>query len=190
LPISRKIPRLIGDMRSPAKQSTEQALYAAALVALTRRAHSVFEMRTYLERRATEPDAAKSVLARLREQRLLDDARYAKEFARMRARIRTQGRYRIARELRARGVSDAHIEAALAETFAEVDEAATVRKVIARKIRAMRGPLDARKAASLYGSLLRRGFDGTVIRREMKPALRGASVSEELPDVQTTDEGG
>jgi regulatory protein len=177
-------------MRSPARKSSEQALYAAALGALTRRAHSVFEMRTYLERRASEPDAAKSVLARLREQRLLDDAKYAREFARMRARIRGQGRYRIARELRARGVSDANIEAALAETFETVDEAATVRKLIERKMRALRRPLDARKVASLYGSLLRRGFDAAVIRRELKPALQGSASSKDLPDAQMIDESG
>ena len=171
-------------MRSPAKIANEQALYAAALGALTRRAHSVFEMRTYLERRAAEPDAAHAVLARLRERRLLDDARYAVEFARNRARTRGQGRYRIARELRARGVSDQNIEAAVAETFAETDEALLVRKVIERKMRSLRGPFDARKAASLYRSLLRGGFDAGLIRRELGPALRGG----ELPAIDAGTE--
>src|SRR5271169_3283504 len=101
-------------MRSRAKLDNEQALYEAALGALARRAHSVFEMRTYLERKAADVEAARTVLARLRERRLLDDARYAMEFARNRARVRGQGRYRIARELRTRGVSDQNIEAALA----------------------------------------------------------------------------
>ena len=59
----------------------------------------------------------KTVLARLRENRYLDDARYALEFARHRAKYRRQGRFRIARELRARGVADAHIEAALDAVF-------------------------------------------------------------------------
>jgi regulatory protein len=176
-------------MRSPAKIADEQALYTAALSALTRRAHSVFEMRTYLERRAEDPEAARCVLARLREQRLLDDARYALEFARLRARIRSQGRYRIARELRARGVSDAHIETALAEAFAETDEAALVRKMIERQMRMLRGPLDARRAASLYRSLLRGGFDADLIRRELRKAGRGAQVEQELPAMDG-DEGG
>jgi len=175
-------------MRSSAKIASAQALYDAALGALSRRAHSVFEMRLYLERRATEPEAAKSVLARLREQRLLDDARYAREFARMRARTRGQGRFRIARELRARGVSDHNIDAALAEAFAQMDEAAMVRKAIERKIRALHRPLDARKAASVYRSLLRGGFDAGVIRRELGPTLRRAAAGEELPAVETQDE--
>ena len=43
-------------MRSPKTIAGEQALYAAALRALARRAHSVFEMRAYLERRAAETE--------------------------------------------------------------------------------------------------------------------------------------
>lgn len=173
-------------MRAPRKTADEQELYAAALRALARRGHSVFEMRTYLERRAASEEPAKNVLARLRERRLLDDARYAFEFARLRARIRGQGRYRIARELRARGVSDANIETALTQTFAETDERALVRQKIERKLRSLRGPLDAKRAASLYRSLLRGGFDSDLIRRELGPAMRGAAVVD-LPAV-TNDE--
>jgi regulatory protein len=151
-------------------------LYAAALGALARRAHSVFEMRGYLERRAAEPAAARRVLARLRVELLLDDARYALEFSRHRARTRRQGRYRIVRELRARGVADAHIEAAVAQVFAETDEAIVVRKLIERRMQSLRGPFDSRKAASLYRSLLRSGFDAELIRRELRTATRGEAA--------------
>lgn len=163
-------------MRPPTKLSSERELYTAALGALTRRAHSVFEMRQYLERRAAEPPAARRVLARLREAKLLDDARYALDFARHRAQARRQGRYRITRELRVRGVSDPHIEAALAQVFAETDEASVVRKLIARRMQSLRGPYDARKAASLYRALLRSGFDAQLIRREMRATTRGDAV--------------
>ena len=160
-------------MRPPAKISSQQALYNAALGALTRRAHSVFEMRNYLERRAADREAARHVLARLRQEKLLDDARYALDFARHRARARRQGRYRITRELRVRGVPDQHIEAAVAQAFAETDETLLVRKVIERRLRALRGPLDPRKAASLYRALLRSGFDAGLIRGELRTATRG-----------------
>jgi regulatory protein len=147
-------------------------LYTAALGALARRAYSVFEMRGYLERRAAEPDAARRVLARLRQERLLDDARYALEFARYRARARRQGPYRVTRELRARGVQDMHIEAAVAQAFAETDEATLVRKAIERRLRSLRGPFDSRKAASLYRTLLRSGFQSELIRRELTAVRR------------------
>ena len=133
-------------------------------------------MRGYLERRAAEPAAARRVLARLRVELLLDDARYALEFARHRARTRRQGRYRIVRELRARGVPDEHIEAAVAQVFAETDEAIVVRKLIERRMQSLRGPFDSRKAASLYRSLLRSGFDAALIQREMRTATRGGAA--------------
>lgn len=170
--------------------ASEQELYAAALGALTRRAHSVFEMRTYLERRAAQPEAAGAVLARLREQRLLDDRRYAVEFARARVRTRGQGPYRIARELRARGVADPNIETALAEAFAETDEGVLVRRVIERRMRTLRGPMDARRAASLYRSLLRGGFDAGLIRRELGKARRGSEADIEPPAMDASEEAG
>jgi regulatory protein len=157
----------------PRKHSGETPLYEAALRALARRAYSVFEMRTYLERRADESLLAQLVLARLREERLLDDARYAREFARARAALRRQGPHRITRELRARGVSDEHIESAVQETFANTDEAALVRKLIERRTRVARGPWDEKKRASLYRMLLRSGFDAELIRRELRTATRG-----------------
>jgi len=86
---------------------------------------------------------------------------------------------RIAQELRKRGVPDQHIDAAIAQVFADLDEGAMVRKVIERRTRSARGPLDERKMASLYRSLLRAGFDPGVIRRE----LRAAPVPETAEDL-------
>jgi regulatory protein len=149
-----------------------------------RRAHSVSEMRKYLERRAEEKDLTSQVIARLREQKYLDDARYALDFARQHAKLRKQGRFRIARELRTRGVPDRHIEEALDTVFAETDEAASVRARLRRRMAHLRGPLDQRKLASLYGSLLRAGFSSDTIRTELHALtdLPVPQVAEELPE--------
>ena len=162
---------------SPQKLSTEQQLYTSALRALMRRAHSIHEMREYLERRAEDKEKISAVIARLREHNYLDDARYAVEYARHHAQSRRQGRFRIARELRARGVPDRHIEAALDSVFAETDEAAMVRARLKRRLAHFRGAIDQRKLASLYRSLLRAGFSADVIRAALKGITRG-----ELPD--------
>ena len=159
-------------MRPPRKLATDEELYAAALRALMRRAHSVYEMRLALERRAENPAAAGRILARLKHEKLLDDARYARQFARYHAESRRQGRYRIARDLRARGVPDRHIEAALEEVFSETDERTLLRKRIERKLKLRRGPLDDRKLASLYASLLRAGFSADLIRAELRALTR------------------
>ena len=169
-------------MRSqPRKSKSEAELYAAALRALTRRAHSSFELRIYLERRALEPELVRRVLARLKQEKLIDDSRYALDFARSHASTRRQGGRRIAMELRKRGVPDRHIDTAIAQVFSDLDEAAIVRKVIERRTRLAHGPLDDRKAASLYRTLLRAGFDPGVIRRELR-AFPAPEAADDLPE--------
>jgi regulatory protein len=168
-------------MRSmPRKLSGEDELYFAAVKSLGRRAYSVYEMKSYLERRAEDKEAVKIVLDRLKHLDYLDDARYARQFVRLHSELRKQGAFRIARDLRARGVPDRHIEAALAERAAESNEGAIVRARLKRRIELLRGPLDGRRAASLYRSLLRAGFSADTIRRELNALTK--NPLEEVPE--------
>ncbi len=167
----------------PRQLETETELYDAALRALLRRAHSVHEMKKKLERRSDNKLLVQLVMARLKENGLIDDARYAKQFARQRTENRKQGKFRVARDLRARGVPGRHIEAALEEAAKETDERAVVRQRIERKLRSYRGPdtrkkIDEKKMASIYRSLLRAGFSTDVIRRELHAVTR-----EDVPEV-------
>jgi regulatory protein len=158
---------------------TEAELYDVAVRALMRRAHSVHEMKQKLERRSNNKLLVQVVMARLKENGMVDDARYAKQFARQRTEGRKQGKFRVARDLRARGVPDQHIDAALKETAEQNDEATMVRQRIARKLRSYRGEIDEKKMASIYGSLLRAGFSSDVVRRELK-----AMVKEDMPEME------
>src|SRR5256885_8777931 len=81
---------------------TEAELYDVAVRALMRRALSVHEMRQKLERRIDNKRLVEVVMARLTENGMIDDARYAKQFARQRTESRKQGKFRVARDLRAR----------------------------------------------------------------------------------------
>jgi regulatory protein len=164
----------------PRQLETEEELYDVAVRALMRRAHSVHEMKRKLERRSDNKLLVQLVLARLKENGLIDDARYAKQFARQRTENRKQGKFRVARDLRARGIPDRHIESALVEVAQNTDEAAVVRQRIKRKLRSYRGEIDEKKMASMYGSLLRAGFSTDVVRRELK-----ATTKEEMPEVET-----
>jgi len=170
---------------SPRKFSGEDELYVAAIQGLARRSYSVYEMRIYLERRADDKSAVKQVLDRLKEHDYLDDARYARQFVRLRADNRKQGAFRIARDLRARGVADRHIEAALAERAAGASENEIVRARIVRGLKTLRGPLDERRTASLYRSLLRAGFSVDTIRHELRQ-LTKVQV-EELPELPSEE---
>ena len=167
----------------PRQLDSESALYDAAIKILMRRAHSVHETKKALERRCEDASLVKNVLSRLKSSALIDDARYAKQFTRHRTESRKQGKFRIARDLRARGVPDRHIEAAIEEAAQQTDEATLVRQRIERKLRSTRGEIDDRKLASLYRSLLRSGFSADVIRRELK-----SLTDEEVPDADAETE--
>ena len=170
---------------SPRKLFGEDELYTAAVQSLARRAYSVYEMRTHLERRAEDKGAVGQVLDRLKEHDYLDDARYARQFVRLRAENRKQGAFRIARDLRTRGVPDRHIDAALAERGATSIENEMVRARLERKLKMLRRPLDERRTASLYRSLLRAGFSADTIRRELRELTK--TQLEELPEIPSEE---
>lgn len=158
---------------------TETALYEAAIKILMRRAHSVHEMKKALARRCEDKSLIDNVMGRLKSAGLVDDARYAKQFARQRTETRKQGKFRVARDLRARGIPDRHIEGALEEVARNTDEGAVVRQRIERKLRSYRGEIDEKKMASMYRSLLRAGFSADVVRRELRSLTR-----EDVPEVE------
>jgi regulatory protein len=163
----------------PRQLDSEPALYEAAIKILMRRAHSVHEMKQALARRCEDASLIKKVLDRLKQEKLLDDARYAKQFARHRSESRKQGKYRIARDLRARGVPDRHIDAALEESSTDAGDSALIRQRIERKLKLLRGEIDDRKLASLYRSLLRSGFSSDLIRRELRRLTH-----EDVPEIE------
>jgi regulatory protein len=170
--------------RAPRQLGTAEELHAAALRALMRHAHSVHEMRQALERRSQNEALVHAELDTLKRQNLLDDARYARDFARSHATVRRQGRFRIAQELRRRGVPDRHIQSALEEVFAAQDESALVRQRLERKLRSVRGPLDERRLASLYRSLLRAGFSADLVRAAINSVARGISFDSDDSPVE------
>ena len=167
----------------PRQLETEDEVYEAALKILMRSARSVHEMKKALARRCEDEAVVKKVLDRLKRQSLLDDARYAKQFTRRRTESCKQGEFRIARDLRARGVPDRHIEAATKEMAGSTDVPALIRQRIERKLRLYRGEIDEKKLASLYRSLLGAGFPSDLIRKELYRVTH-----EEIPEAEPPED--
>jgi regulatory protein len=166
----------------PRQFETEAELYNWAIKILTRRAHSVSETKKALARCCEDEKLVKAVVERLEREHLLDDARYARQFTRYRTESRKQGQFRITRDLRSRGVSDRHIEAAIKDAEKDSDSGVLIRQRIERKLRLWRGQIDEKKTASLYRSLLAAGFPAPLIRRELQRLTR-----EEVPDLPEVD---
>jgi regulatory protein len=161
---------------------TESDLYDLAVRALMRRAHSVQEMKQKLERQSDNQLLVETVMTRLKQNGLIDDAHYAEQFVRQRTEVHRQGKFRIARDLRGRGIPDRYIVAAMNEAGERIDEGTMVRQRIQGKLKLLRGEIDERKIASLYRSLLRAGFSPDVIRRELKTVSRTDLTEMESPE--------
>lgn len=167
--------------RSRPQRLSHEALEVYALRALSRRAHSVAELRAKLLERALPTASVGDILRGLAERGWLDDRRFAHSFARSRA-ARRYGRYRIALELRRRGIADDLIEEALAGIFpGEGDERRLLRQRLQRRLRGKPRPYSDKVVRSAYASLLRAGFSSAIIRDELFKRTRRAATEDDTP---------
>ena len=132
-----------------------------ALARLARRAHSEGELITKMTRAGYDADQVEQTLNYLRERSYVDDATFARDFARARAERRRWGPARIEQRLRLLRLSDQHIEAALSETFPE-GERETAERALERFCQTDRRRLSRlgseQRKARAYRHLLARGF--------------------------------
>ena len=108
--------------------------YTAALRILNYRFNSEEELRRKLAAKKFSGDEIDQTIARLRDERWLDDARFAEAFVQTRAR-KGVGRLRIRRELGAAGVDPEVAAAALERNVDRADERASLEALCAKRMR-------------------------------------------------------
>lgn len=172
--------------RNKPRPLDEAELYSYALKALAARARSAGEMRRLLARRALEPTAVETVLARLAGRGYLDDERFSQNFASWRLENQRFGRGRVLRDLRSRRVSGEVAERAVSQVYADVDETALLREQLARRLRGHPPPSEVNKLASLYRSLRRAGFSHAPILAELRRARADAKLLDRLQEEEDT----
>lgn len=143
--------------------------YEAALTSLDFCARSAKEIGNALRRKGYVEPAIEAVVARLTENHLIDDARYAERMAEVQARKAT-GVYAFKRKLRAKGISDEDAEAALAAFDDAQQQAAAL--AAAEKLFHKYEALPPREAkAKLSQALARRGFGWDAIESALDQLL-------------------
>ncbi len=133
---------------------------------LAARARSRLELRRLLLRKGEPVEQVDRVLDRLEGAGYLDDADFARQFARTKALGSGMSRRRVQQELARRGVDRAIADAAISEVFAEeaVNEIETVERLARKKLRTLARLDEATRRRRLYGFLARRGFENDEIR--------------------------
>jgi len=138
----------------------ERSIYDQALTLLGFRARSVAELRRTLLQKGGEADEIEAVIARLLDQKLLDDADFARQYARNKLLGPGVSRFRIIQELARKGVSRHVADRALDELRDEdgVDSAGAIHRVARKKWAALGDLDDVTRRRRLFAFLARRGF--------------------------------
>src|SRR3954452_17529693 len=100
-------------MEAPTAQTWRERALGLSYQALCQGERARAELRTGLESKRVGPEAIEAAVEELRAAGLLDDARYARQFAEDKRTLERWGRDRIEVDLRRRGVDPELIEAAV-----------------------------------------------------------------------------
>jgi regulatory protein len=142
-----------------------EAAQRAALRSLNRRAHARLDLRRRLLQKQHPAPAVDQVLERLGATGLIDDTRFAFDYAAAKAR-RGRGPARLVRDLQAQGVERRVAEEAVRRSLAAegVDPGETVRALVEKRAKQLAGLAPMVRKRRLVAFLVRRGFAGSEVR--------------------------
>lgn len=153
----------------------EKAVREKALQLLEYRSHAAKELSRKLSLRGYDAAAIHAVIERLKESGLLDDKRFAEDFAASRLAARPQGARLLLSKLLARGIAKETAEAAVKKALEGRDETALATQSARGYLKRYRGgSLDLRRIRSLQGYLVRKGFDFSAIAAAIRAVGAGA----------------
>jgi regulatory protein len=148
----------------------EDGLYQYAVGALARQMRTVAELKRLMSRRAEPGEIGEAdmsaVIARLTDQRYLDDPNFAATYTRLRQENQNFGKRRVQQELTRKGIHADLVSSTLESAYANVSESELVQRYLARK--RIRKPEDEKQTARLIRRLVGAGFSFSVITNSLK----------------------
>lgn len=148
----------------------EEAARVICLRLLTSGPRTRAQLATALRKRRIPDDVAESVLGRLAEVGLIDDAAFARAWVESRHHGRGLARKALAVELRQRGVADGEVRSAIG-LLGRQDELATAQQLVAKRVAASRGKPMPVRAHQLMGMLARKGYPAGLAAQVVREAL-------------------
>jgi regulatory protein len=162
----------MGFARAPKKKQPldEATLYEYTIGALGRRMRTVAELKRLMRSRVEEGDAGETkidrVVARLKEQRYLNDTNFAADYTRLRQENNSFGKRRVQQDLIQKGVHANVIAKTLDAAYENVNEEELARQHLTRK--RVRKPANEKETARVMRVLVRAGFSTGVIFKILK----------------------
>jgi regulatory protein len=155
----------------------ESVARGICLRALTGAPKTRSQLADLLATRGVPDDAAETVLDRFTEVGLIDDAAFARAWVSSRQAGRGLARRALSAELRAKGV-EPEVAAVAVEAVGDDDERAAARRLVDRKVGAMRRLDRATATRRLMGMLARKGYSGGLAAAVVREALDSAGADD------------
>jgi len=140
--------------------------YDQALRFLEFRPRSIAEVRRKLIQKGQPSSEIEQVITRLVDQRILDDAAFARQFARTKLLGAGASRFRVAQELARKGVARAIVDQAITDLQDDegIEASAALHRVAEKKWKSLVSLDGFTRKRRLYAFLARRGFNPDEIR--------------------------
>ena len=133
--------------------------YLDGLKLLARRELSEMQVRQRLARKKHDPDDIDAAIARLREERALDDARVAEAIARTETSLRRRGKVRVRMQIERAGIDRSTAKRAVDAVFEGVDDDALIEAALKKRLHGRAKIADDREFQRLYRFLIGQGFE-------------------------------
>jgi len=146
--------------------------YLDGLKLLARRELSEAQVRRRLARKKHDPDDIDAAIARLREERAIDDARVADAIARTETGLRRRGKLRVKMQIQRAGIDRTIAKRAVDDAFESIDDNALIEAALRKRLRGRDDIADDREFQRLYRFLIGQGFEAdqvmTVLSRRRR----------------------
>jgi regulatory protein len=142
---------------------------------LARRELSEAQVRQRLARREHSPDDIDAAVARLLEERAIDDARVAEAIARTETAVRRRGKLRVQMQIQRAGITKDVARRAVNEVFGAIDDNALIEASLKKRLRGRDTIADDREFQRLYRYLVGQGFESERIIKALSPRRRRQS---------------
>jgi regulatory protein len=148
------------------------ASYVAALQALARRELSERQLRQRLLRKGYDAGEVDEAVARLKDERALDDARVAEAMVRTATSVKRRGKRRVRQQIESAGIAAPTARRIVDAAFESIDEDALIEAALARRLRGREWIEDDREFQRLFRYLLAQGFDTDQIMKTLTTRRR------------------
>ncbi len=139
---------------------------------LTIRNRSEKEVRDYLQKKNIAEVLIEQIIAKLYDQKFLDDEQFATSFIASRARLKPKGKYALEMELRQKGIAEEIIQKVFFDMENELpSEQEQAQKLISNKIERVRGQSRQVIYQKIGAFLMRRGYSWDVAKKAIDNAL-------------------